>query len=85
MKQGDTNKSSGPWWREGFMWLVVGGPSVVVVASFVTLFLALHFPEQVLEEKTPAQEREASEQAANKAASMAPALKARNHAATGGN
>ncbi|MBT9495495.1 MAG: hypothetical protein IV107_24745 [Paucibacter sp.] len=60
------------WWREPVMWLVVGGPSVVVVASFATLGLALRFPDPVLQEPT----------AVTKA--MQPAKDARNHAATGG-
>lgn len=57
-----------PWWREPTMWLVVGGPSLVVIASFITLGLALYYPDPVLAEKTSAQ---------------VPAMKARNHAATG--
>ena len=28
-----------PWWRFKMMWLVVGGPLVVVAASFATLTL----------------------------------------------
>lgn len=81
MSQQDNPKSTGPWWREKFMWLVVGGPSLVVVASFVTLALALHFPDPVLEERVP----EASGVAANAKlpTALAPAQKARNHAATG--
>jgi hypothetical protein len=60
------------WWREPVMWLVVGGPSVVVVASFATLGLALHYPDPVLQEQQTA------------AKAMQPAKEARNHAATGG-
>ncbi len=62
-----------PWWREPVMWLVVGGPALVVVASFATLGLALHYPDPVLET--------ANEGAAK---SMQPAKEGRNHAATGG-
>lgn len=57
-----------PWWREPTMWLVVGGPSLVVIASFITLGLAIYYPDPVLDEK---------------AAVQVPAMKARNHAATG--
>jgi hypothetical protein len=56
-----------PWWRERTMWLVVGGPSAVVLACMATLALALLNPDPVLD-----------------TAAEAPALKARNHAATGG-
>jgi hypothetical protein len=58
-----------PWWREPMVWMVIGLPAVVVVASFVTLGLALKYPDPVLDEKSSQQ---------------VPALKARNHAATGG-
>jgi hypothetical protein len=29
--------ASAPWWRFGHVWLVIAGPAVVVVASFVTV------------------------------------------------
>lgn len=58
-----------PWWRHGMVWLVWGGPAVVVVASFVTLFIALAHPDPVLE-------RDASQP------DQLPAVQGRNHAAT---
>jgi uncharacterized protein len=69
-----------PWWRERMMWLVVGGPSVVVVASFVTLGLALRFPDPVIDVSTSA----ASAGQSQAGEALTPAMKARNHAATGG-
>ncbi|MDN3922037.1 hypothetical protein [Roseateles violae] len=63
-----------PWWREATMWLVVGGPALVVVAGILTLVLALRYPDPVLDEKP----------AAKTSAAQLPAGKARNHAATGG-
>lgn len=59
-----------PWWRVGMVWLVIGGPLVVVVASFVTLALALRHPDPVLAPSPAA------------AAAETPAMQARNHAAT---
>ncbi|MFM2340744.1 MAG: hypothetical protein RLZZ592_397 [Pseudomonadota bacterium] len=64
-----------PWWRFKMMWLVVGGPAIVVVASFVTLGLALKHPDEVIQTA----DRVDADQAAH-----APALQGRNHAATGG-
>ncbi|MBK9133754.1 MAG: hypothetical protein IPM15_05210 [Betaproteobacteria bacterium] len=60
-----------PWWRIRMMWLVIGGPLVVVVAAFVTLAAALRHPDPVLS-------------TAPVAGSTAdtPAVQARNHAAT---
>lgn len=57
-----------PWWRHGMVWLVIGGPAVVVVAGFVTLALAIANPDPVL--------------ATAGTGEAAPAVQARNHAAT---
>ncbi len=75
--------ASQPWWRHGHVWLIIAGPAIVVVAGFVTLWLAVRQPDPVLAEdyyqrgldinKTLRQQN---------AAAMAPALKGRNHAAT---
>lgn len=61
------------------MWMVVGGPLIVVVASFVTLFLAIRTPDPVYTDRPgsrPADEVSKTE--------LTPAMQARNHAATGG-
>lgn len=70
------------WWRERMMWLVVGGPATVVLASFVTLGMAIRHPDPVIE----TQQRVSADSAADgpQAAALAPAIAARNHAATGG-
>lgn len=68
-----------PWWKHGHMWMVVGGPAIVVVASFVTLYLAIRTPDPVYSDPPGghvAAEEEKSE--------LMPAMQARNHAATGG-
>jgi uncharacterized protein len=73
-----------PWWKFGYVWMVIGGPLVVIVASFITLYYAIKVPDPVIENyyvkgieinKTLAAEDEAK--------ALAPAMKARNHAATG--
>ncbi|MFT7724652.1 MAG: hypothetical protein QM788_17785 [Roseateles sp.] len=60
-------------WREPMVWLVVAGPVSVILASIVTVVLTLRHPDPPLVLGT------GSEQAADEA----PALAARNHAATG--
>lgn len=74
------------WWREPMMWLVVGGPLVVVVASFITLTLAIRFPDQVLisNEAASADQQAADFRTGTPSNANIPALQARNHAATGG-
>ncbi len=62
--------SSGPWWRVGMMWMVIGGPLIVVVASFATLTLAILNPDPVYKLEAP------------RSAAEMPAVQGRNHAAT---
>jgi len=79
-----TNAAPQPWWKFGHVWMVFGGPAVVVVASFITLYLAVTRPDPVLSEdyyqkgldinKTLKGEQPLTE---------APAMLARNHVATG--
>ena len=73
-------KLSPPWWKFGHMWLVVGGPAVVVVASFITLYLAIMSPNPILDTQEEARQ---DQLAAPVTPNMAPAVQARNHAATG--
>jgi hypothetical protein len=65
------------------VWLVVGGPAIVVLASFFTLYLAISHPDPVLPTMSvvAAEGDEAAKNA--QATSQAPAMVARNHAATG--
>ena len=73
-------ESTQAWWRFPMMWLVVGGPVVVVIASMLTLTLALRYPDPVLDHA--GQNVETTSQ--KNPATMLPAMKARNHAATNG-
>lgn len=75
------------WYQNPFVWLVIGGPLLVVVASFITLYLAITHPDPAIDDyyrkgieinKTlDAQGQESQSE------SMAPAIQARNHAQTG--
>lgn len=66
-----------PWWRFGLVWMVVGGPAVVVVAGLVTFYIAASNPDPVLQvtPRSAMQERQGI--------THAPAMQGRNHAATG--
>jgi len=59
-----------PWWRVPTVWLVLGGPAVVVVASVVTLVIALRGGDVPLRVRASAPSAEP----------MTPAMQARNHA-----
>jgi hypothetical protein len=83
----DTLTNSGampakPWWSFGMVWLIIAGPAIVVVAAFITLYLAITIPDPVLptEALNP---RNAIENQNKLEEAMAPAMQARNHAATG--
>ena len=84
MQHGTQNLTT-PWWKFGYVWLIVAGPAIVVVASFVTFYLAVTRPDPVVTEdyyRKGIEINRTSENADN-AASLAPAVQARNHAATG--
>lgn len=73
-----------PWWKLGHVWLVVSGPVVVVVASFITLYLAVTRPDPVVSEDYYQQGININQKRVpGPDASLAPAMQARNHAATG--
>lgn len=58
-----------PWWRQPMMWLVVGGPAVVVIAAIVTAVIAARGADPVLDTRA---DRQAER----------PANEGRNHAVT---
>lgn len=66
----------GPWWRVGMVWLVVGGPAVVVVASLITAVVAYRGADEVLVEPPSARHAPVAP------TGDTPAVTARNHAAT---
>ena len=76
--------SGAPWWRFPMVWFVWSGPAIVVVAGFVTLFIAFRNADIVLTEPIPAVVRAnaSAPAAAPRPGATAPALHARNHAAT---
>ena len=74
-----------PWWKFGHVWMVLAGPAIVVVASFITFYLAVTRPDPVVTEdyyRKGIEINKTLEHEAN-SASLAPALQARNHAQTG--
>jgi len=81
--QNSTPAKSAPWWKFGHMWLVVGGPVVVVIASFLTLYLAVTRPDPVMDQNYYQKGLELNKTMGANPGSLAPAMQARNHAATG--
>ncbi len=52
-----------PWWRTPMMWLVVGGPAAVVVASFITLAIAIEHRDEVLPDSASGKSAESADAA----------------------
>ena len=73
-----TAENAAPWWRVGMVWLVLGGPALVVVASLATTVLAYVGADEVLVD-TPS-----ARHAPLQPTGQTPAVTARNHAATAG-
>ena len=73
-----------PWWRHAHVWLIISGPAIVVVAGFVTLWLAIRTPDPVVEEDYYQRGLNINETLRQQQSdrSMMPAVKGRNHAAT---
>lgn len=72
-----------PWWHFGYVWLVLSGPAIVVVAGFVTLYLAVSGADPVVDQNYYQKGIEINRTLAATPESLAPAVQARNHAATG--
>lgn len=83
MSNKDNAAPARPWWKFGHVWMIIAGPALVVVAGFVTLYLAVRTPDPVVSEDYYRQGIEINKTLAADPASLAPAVQARNHAATG--
>lgn len=81
----ESNGPTNPWWKHGFLWMVIAGPAIVVVASFITLYLAVSRPNEIVNEVTyrSAKQSDQTIEQRRKESGMAPAMQGRNHAATG--
>lgn len=79
-----------PWYREPYVWLVLGGPLAVIVASIFTIYLAVTRPDPVLDRQPKAAvvidedllNKLSPEQRTQLELSVMPAHQARNHVVT---
>ena len=72
---------SAPWYRHGMVWMIISGPAIVIVAGFVTLYLAIRTPDPVI---TPDYYRQGIEinKTLPRDRALMPAVQGRNHANT---
>ena len=79
--QQDHPEEGRPWRKYPVVWMVVGGPVAVIIASLITWILIMRSPNEVL---TQFQDVEDQALVQQKGGQYTPANRARNHAATGG-
>lgn len=78
----DEMTKSAPWWKHGFVWMVIAGPAIVVVAGIATLVIAVRTADPVVEADYYRRGIEINKTLAARGKSHLPALQGRNHAAT---
>lgn len=72
-----------PWWKFSYVWLLlIAGPLTVVIASFITYYLAASGKDDI-DESYYRQGTSLSKKQVTAPDNMTPATQARNHAATG--
>ena len=81
MKQDTTDTKA--WWQYGHVWLIIAGPAAVIVAGFITLAIAIRVPDPVVADDYYRKGIEINKTLQGNPNSVAPAVLARNHAATG--
>ncbi len=85
----DSQEKSKAWWHYGHAWLVFGGPAVVVIASLITVYIAVSSRDSLVDENyyqsgiNINEKLKAETQTAEELNALEPAVTARNHAATG--
>jgi uncharacterized protein len=73
---------SGPWWKHGLVWMIIGGPAAVVVAGIATVVIAVRTPDPVLAPDYYRRGIEINKTLAAQDKARLPALQGRNHAVT---
>ena len=71
-----------PWWKFAHVWLIIAGPVIVVIAGFVTAYIALSKPDPVIDPDYYRHGLEINQRMSDSQKSLAPAVTGRNHAAT---
>ncbi|RMX08788.1 nitrogen fixation protein FixH [Corticibacter populi] len=74
--------SSGPWWKFGYVWMVIAIPVLSMVASFYIIRTAINNPDYLVDASTYQSEVARHRNLQQPTKSLAPAHQARNHAAT---
>ena len=71
-----------PWWRFPLVWMVIAGPTAVVIAGIATLWIAVRTPDPVVAEDYYRRGIEINKTLAEQRKALLPAVQGRNHAAS---
>ena len=74
-----SHNTPAPWWSYGHVWLVLSGP---VLASIISAFVAFQGNDTVMQGSDESEIAALRAMQADRDRSLAPAVQARNHAAT---
>ena len=77
-----SHNTQAPWWSYGHVWLVLSGPLLVVLASIVSAVVAFQGNDTVMQGRDESEISALRAMQADRDRSLAPAVQARNHAAT---
>ena len=77
-----SHTTSAPWWRHGHVWLVISSPAIVVVAGFITLWLAIRTPDPVVDENYYQAGININKTLTERQRALTPAMQGRNHSMT---
>ncbi len=77
-------QQSANWYQNPYVWMLIVGPLAVIIASMITVYLAITHPDPPIEDYyRKGMEINKTLEAAEQEEAMAPAVQARNHAQTG--
>lgn len=71
------------WWHYGYVWFLIAGPLLVIIAGVITAYIAVHSPDPVIDQNYYQHGLDINKTLKAQQDSLAPAIQARNHAATG--
>lgn len=75
-------KTAAAWWKHGYVWMILAGPAVVVVAGIATFVIAVRTPDPVVATDYYRRGIELNKTLRAHEKATLPAVQGRNHAAT---
>jgi uncharacterized protein len=73
-----------PWWKEPYVWMVIGGPASAVLACAITAVYIYQGPDPVVSEYAYPEGQKINKEVHVAQPPMQPAVTFRNHSQTGG-